>query len=119
IVIEPDVVPQGTFDLASLDAAPGVAAPRVRVEPDGRVVRLGAASASATRAREQAQALEQEAARAPRGEVDEEAPTLRPGQLDQREVRAANEVRDPLARLAQAQSLEQEGAEEAEEADVP
>ena len=41
IVIEPDVVPKGTFDVRSLDAAPGAPAPKVRPSSRGPVVPLG------------------------------------------------------------------------------
>jgi len=66
IVIEPDVVPAGTLDLRTLDAAPGTPIPDVRVEPDGRVVRADAPPPVAV---------------TPRVEVDQEAPTAAPGQI--------------------------------------
>ncbi|MBI3723177.1 tetratricopeptide repeat protein [bacterium] len=40
VIVEPGVVPKGTFDLRSLDASPGAVPPRRRVEPDGRVFAL-------------------------------------------------------------------------------
>lgn len=44
IVVEPNVVPRGTVDLRSLDAPPGSVPPAVRIEANGRVVRLAPAS---------------------------------------------------------------------------
>ncbi|MBL4847273.1 MAG: tetratricopeptide repeat protein [Planctomycetes bacterium] len=66
IVIEPDVVPLGTVDFRALTAPAGTPAPEVRVEPDGRVVRFDALPPVAV---------------TPRVEVDEDAPTARPGEL--------------------------------------
>ena len=66
IVIEPDVVPLGTLDLRTLDAAPGTPVPDVRVEPDGRVVRADAPPPVPV---------------TPRVVVDQEAPTAAPGQI--------------------------------------
>lgn len=41
IIIEPDVVPRGTFDVRSLDASPGSSGPQVRASSRGPVVALG------------------------------------------------------------------------------
>lgn len=111
IIIEADVVPRGSVDLQALDAPAGAVGPRVEVDARGRVTYLEPASTPAA------------AALVPADEVDEEAPTAKPGEIAAADVAAAAAVAsaahpEPAAEAAEPAELAAEPAAEPEPVEV-